>query len=336
MKNKIQKEYLRRTRKLLETKLSSRNLIKGINTWAVPLVRYLGPFLKWTREELRQMDQRTRKLMTMHKALHLKDNVDRLYVPRKGGGRRLASIEDSIDTSIQRLKVYIEKYERGLITAIRNNTDKTIDNRMTKTRKQKWEEKQLNGGFKQLINNISHDKTWTWLRKGNFKRETVSLLMAAQNSAIRTNHIKPKIDKMQQNSNCRLCGDRDETINHIISECSKLAQKEYKARHDWVGKGIHWEMCKKFKFDHANKWYMHNPAPVLENDTHKLLWDFNIQTDYLISARRPDLIIINKKKKICKTVNFAVPADHRIKLKECEKKDKFLNLARELKKLWNM
>ena len=49
MKNKIQKEYLRRTRKLLETKLNSRNLIKGINTWAVPLVRYSGPFLKRTR-----------------------------------------------------------------------------------------------------------------------------------------------------------------------------------------------------------------------------------------------------------------------------------------------
>ena len=50
MKNKIQKEYLRRNRKLLETKLSCRNLIKGINTWAVPLVRYSGPFLKWTRD----------------------------------------------------------------------------------------------------------------------------------------------------------------------------------------------------------------------------------------------------------------------------------------------
>ena len=61
MKDKIQKEYLRRTRKILETKLSSRNLIKGINTWAVPLVRHLGPFFKWTRDELREMDQRTRK-----------------------------------------------------------------------------------------------------------------------------------------------------------------------------------------------------------------------------------------------------------------------------------
>ena len=86
---------------------------------------------------------------------------------------------------------------------------------------------------------------------------------------------------------------------------------------------------------------MHNPAPVLENDTHKLLWDFDIHTDHLISAR-PDLIINNnnkkkkKKKRACKIVDFAVPADHRIKLKKCEKKDKYLDLARELKRLWNM
>ena len=173
-------------------------------------------------------------------------------------------------------------------------------------------------------------------KPGNFKRETESLLIVAQNNAVRTNHIKAKIDKTQQNSKCRLYGDRDETINHIISECSKLVQKEYKTRNDWVGKVIHWEMSKKFKFDHKNKWYMNNPEPVLENNTHKLLWDFDLQTNHRISARRPVLIIINKKKKICKIVDFAVPADHWIKLKECEKRDKYLDLARELKKLWNM
>ena len=87
---------------------------------------------------------------------------------------------------------------------------------------------------------------------------------------------------------------------------------------------------------------MHNPAPLLENDTHKLLWDFDVQTDHVISARRPDLIIKKKKEKknkrerICKIVDFAVPADHRINLKECEKKNKYLDLARQLKKLWNM
>ena len=116
---------------------------------------------------------------------------------------------------------------------------------------------------------------------------------------------------MQQNSNCRICGDRDETIN--------LGEE-----------GDNWKMCKKFKFDHTNKQYMHNPAYVLDNDTHKLLLDFDIKTDHLISASRPDLIVINKKKKkTCKIVNFAAPADHRIKLKESEKRDKYLNLAME-------
>ena len=161
---------------------------------------------------------------------------------------------------------------------------------MTITRKQKWGKKQFYGRFKRQINAIYLEKTWTWLRKGNLKRETEALLIATQDTAIRTNHIKARIDKTQQNSKCRLCSNKDETTNHIISEFSKLAQKEYKTRHDWVGWVINWGMCKKLKFDYTN-----NPAPVLENDT--LLWDFDIHTDYLISARRPDLIIITKKKR---------------------------------------
>ena len=77
--------------------------------------------------------------------------------------------------------------------------------------------KQLYGLFKRLIY-ISHQKNWMKPRKGNFKRETESLLISAQGNAVRTNHIKVRIDKMQQNSICRQCGDGDETINHIISE----------------------------------------------------------------------------------------------------------------------
>ena len=99
MKEKIKKENLRRTRKLLETKLYSSNLIKGINTLAVALLWYSGPFLKWTRERLQEMDLRTRKHMTMHKVLHSRDDVDRVYVSRKGR-RGFASIEDSVYASI--------------------------------------------------------------------------------------------------------------------------------------------------------------------------------------------------------------------------------------------
>ena len=81
---------------------------------------------------------------------------------------------------------------------------------------------------------------------------------------------------------------------------------------------------------------MHKPENVLENETHKIIWGFEIITDHPIPAGRPDLVLINKKERTCQLVDFAVPADHRVKMKENEKMDKYLDLARELKKLWNM
>ena len=78
---------------------------------------------------------------------------------------------------------------------------------------------------------------------------------------------------------------------------------------------------------------MQNPEYFLEKETHKLFWDFEIQTDHLISARRPNLVIINKKKRTCWIVDFALPADNKVKLKENEKKDNYVDHSRELKKI---
>ena len=87
------------------------------------------------------MDQRKRKLMTMHKALLARDNLRRLYVSRIEGGRSLASIEDSTDTSIQQFKNYIEKRGGRLITNTRINSNETRTSKKTITRKQKLDEK---------------------------------------------------------------------------------------------------------------------------------------------------------------------------------------------------
>ena len=65
----------------------------------------------------------------------------------------------------------------------------------------------------------------------------------------------------------------------------------------------------------------------------KLFWDFEIQTDHLISARRPDRVMVKRKKRIYRIVGFAVSADHWVKLKECKMRNKYKDLARELKKL---
>ena len=65
---------------------------------------------------------------------------------------------------------------------------------------------------------------------------------------------------------------------------------EYKRRHDWLGRKIHCEVCRKIGFDGNEKWYKHESEKVVENDSWKIVWDFAIQTDYVIEARRPDKI----------------------------------------------
>ena len=101
---------------------------------------------------------------------------------------------------IRQLEDYIKKCGGRLITATRNNSDDMRISRTEITRKQKWEEKQLYGCFKRLTSDVYPEKMWMRLRKGSLKRKTESLLITAQNNAIRTNNIKAKIDKMPQNS----------------------------------------------------------------------------------------------------------------------------------------
>ena len=73
-----------------------------------------------------------------------------------------------------------------------------------------------------------------------------------------------------------MCKEGDELVTHIISQCKKLAQNEYKIRHDNVAKAVHRELCKKNGLDHVEKWYDHEPQSVMENGTCKTLWDFTI------------------------------------------------------------
>ena len=74
----------------------------------------------------------------------------------------------------------------------------------------------------------------------------------------------------------------------------------------------------------------------MENENCKILWDFNIQIGHVIEARRPDMIVVDKVKKTCTIIDFAILYDSRVKSKEVEKIEKYQDLARELRKLWNM
>ena len=99
---------------------------------------------------------------------------------------------------------------------------------------------------------------------------------------------------------------------------------------------VHWKLARKCNFEAGDKWYEHEPESVLENEDYKILWDFSIQTDHVIEARRPDLVVVDKKGRSCKIIDFAVPGDSWIEEKEKDKIEKYQELGRELQKIWNV
>ena len=89
---------------------------------------------------------------------------------------------------------------------------------------------------------VAGEDSWRWLRNGFLKKETEGLILAAQEQVLRTNSIKHSIDTNSETPLCRLCENSTETVRHIISGCKRLAQREYKKRHDKVALRVHWEM----------------------------------------------------------------------------------------------
>ena len=104
------------------------------------------------------------------------------------------------------------------------------------------------------------------------------------------------------------------TVAHVVSECGKLAQTEYKGRHDNVARYIHWQLCGKCGLERANNWYEQEPERVVESEKSTILWDFTIQCDRKIEARRPDIVFIDKKEREVVIIDVAIPGEERVKL----------------------
>ena len=109
-----------------------------------------------------------------------------------------------------------------------------------------------------------------------------------------------------------------------MSECTKLARKECNKRYDWIGEHVHWEICGAKRILVIAKWYEHQPNSVNENETWKVPWDFAVQTDHVITARRPDLTIADKERNECRIIDFALPYNTKVDYKELEKIDSIL------------
>ena len=153
LKLNVSKEYIRTLRKAFKSKLNGGNLVRGVNTWVVSLLRYSAAFVTWRKSELQAIDRKTRKLFTIYGALHPESDVDRLYIARKEGGRGLISTEDCVELAIRGLEVYVHGSEERLILAAGGDKIDSLEAGSVLKRSQRekrledWDEKVLHGQF---------------------------------------------------------------------------------------------------------------------------------------------------------------------------------------------
>ena len=247
VKKKAASEYTKRVHKVLKSKLNGRNSIRAINSWAVPVIRYTAGIVDWTQAELEYLDRKTRKLMTANHALQPQSDVDRLYLPRQTGGRGLIQVKQTVEEEKRALNDYIKNSTENYVKEVTKEeipkvqeTKKEYHKQEINTRKERWQGKVRHGQYlKDIEGKVDCDNTWKWLTNGELKKETEGFIMAAQDQALRTNAIKTKIDRSANDSKCRLCKEKEETVDHLVSACSKIAQTDYKDRHNKVASMLH-------------------------------------------------------------------------------------------------
>lgn len=351
-KERLKKEYVRRLRLILNTELNAKNKMQAIGSLAVPVLRYSFGIINWHKEEIQKLDRKTRKMLTTYGQHHPRADIDRLYVPRKEGGRGLIQIEAAYVAETTNLAEYIEGTEDQLMKIVRTHQRNTSSSPNTACKhteflqkkaiaentKEKWEKKRMHGQYPRSLDDTLVDKeqTYRWLKFGGIKGETESLIVAAQDQAISTNYFKRKILKEEIGSKCRLCKEYEETIDHLTSGCPVLAKNEYIVRHDKVCMHLHYSICKEFGIEVPDNWYSHVPKSVCEHEDITVLWNQGVQTDREVLANRPDIIIKNKQKKTCILIDVSVPSDRNVVQKEAEKKLKYKNLSIEIQRMWNM
>jgi hypothetical protein len=345
MKDLVKGEYKRRVRCLLRSALNSKNLCLGINTYAVSVVRYSAAILDWTQEEIDKLDRSTRKWMALHGAMNLNSDTDRLYVPRRRGGKGLMSIKDTMKKENHLVSSYLKKHKHDRLlkycstardeAGMEITSKQQLKEKLIEAHEEDWKRKKLHGKYFRKVEELQV-ADHAWLREANFKKETEALLMAAQEQSLRLNFIKFSIDHTVDNGNCRMCGMFPETVQHVVCGCPQLAKVEYLVRHDRMGKTIHWALARKWGFETQEKYYNHTPERVLENRECKILWDFPIRTDKTVRSHRPDVTLVMKNECKCVLVDFSIPFDFRVKEKSREKIEKYQDLAWEIKRLWKM
>ena len=310
------------------------------------MVRYSAGVLNWTGAELKGMDIKTRKILTLNGMFHQKGNVDRLYMPRRNGGRGLISVEDCVRIEELNLNKYLRENPELLLCAAEfalndggppeeKESGKDYKGRVYDERCDRLKDKTMHGKFFRDVEDIGCEKSFTWITKGYLTKNTEGLIFAAQEQALQTNWLKAKISGGKEDARCRKCKKDLETVSHLISACSELCQVEYRKRHDRMGLRVYWEICKKYHIECSSKWYEEIPDRIRKSEcgNFEIWWDRSVETPDKLDHNKPDLIVIDRLKGHWTIIDFSVPNDKNVASKEKEKVEKYTKLACQIRKM---
>ena len=358
-KEKVTKEYKRRVCKIWTSELYSGNKITAHNTFAVAQTMPAIGILNWTRKEIEDLDKATRQIICYTSNLHMRSNINRIYVPRKQGGRGLASIEDTFAPRIVALANHIEaaatsnpflekvkEHEQNNIIRLRDQLLQYHDiepEKYTKSARntklkcdhlEAWKNKPLHSYiFKKIEddNEIGKPASHQWLHSG-ISSHVEGYINGMQDQEIATKATRKWREKDPTiNAKCRLCGSQDETVLHALGSCPSLSSNLYMtARHENVGRHIVEEIVKQEK----QLTYRKRPESVTVIKNKEIWWNMSIKTANKVEYNRPDAVIWNKETKVCHLVEISVPLDINTSNRQVVKRDKYMLLVSEMQQLY--
>ena len=177
----------------------------------MPVIQYTAGIINWTVSECAELDRVTQKQMTLHKALHLRADVDQLYVPRGDCGRGLLSVVDLVCLEKHSLALYVSKCQEPIMAKIKEfslirdrSSSNTSRSTVIATHRDQWYNKSIHGQWPNLMNQLQEDSS-SWLQHAHFKPVTESMIIAAQDQALNTHWLGYHILSTSSTDLCRRC-----------------------------------------------------------------------------------------------------------------------------------
>lgn len=347
--SRIKKEMIKRVESICKSRLNGKNSVRAINEFALSVINYYIGVVPMDHNDYETIDDEVRQILTKYK-LHLQPaNKERLYLPRNEIGRGLHNIvhkaekmqlellnnlEMSKEISLRRAAILQTLKEENANLAIydlylkeKYGMKEAIDpkNLIITQKASLYSEIEKKTRHQKLYNVRNNELvdvkgSSTWLKNGNIRATEEARLCFIQDR----NLFGDSPGK------CPHCKERIKTVDHLATQCDRMLYHDYMRRHNEVVRCIHLLLCNKFGITRRKKLRSHSVQEVVSNQNVEIRVDTRVQTSVKIQANKPDIVVIDKKRKEITIIEVGITSQDQLQNVETEKKRKYDVLANEL------